>query len=143
MQVKIYETADDDKLRFAVIAARHNGDYVFCKHKERETLELPGGRREQGEDIIETARRELREETGALEFTINPVCAYSVTGSNRVNEDGSECFGMLFCAEITRFGEINSEIERTEPCSVLPENLTYPEIQPILFEEVCRRGASA
>ena len=59
MQVKIYETADDDKLRFAVIVARHNGNYVFCKHKERETLELPGGRREQGEDIIETARREL------------------------------------------------------------------------------------
>lgn len=120
MQVKIYETADDEKLRFAVIAARHNGNYVFRRHKERETLE-PGGRREQGGDIIETARRELREETGALDFTISPVCAYSVTGSNRLNECGAERIGMLFCAE----------------------NLTYREIQPILFEEACRRSASA
>lgn len=143
MQVKFYEKVDDEKLSFAVIVARHKGNYVFCKHKERETLELPGGRREQGEDLLETARRELREETGALDFTITPACVYSVTGANCVNESGEECFGALFCAEITRFGEIDSEIERIELCSVLPERLTYPEIQPILFDEACRRGVFA
>ena len=60
-------------LKFAVIIAKHNGKWVFCKHRERSTWEVPGGHREQGEDILETAKRELYEETGAINFEINPV----------------------------------------------------------------------
>ena len=37
-----------------------NGKWVFCKHKERDTFEVHGGHREFGEDIIETAKRELQ-----------------------------------------------------------------------------------
>ena len=78
-KVQFYDTVEDEKLRFAVIVAKTNGQYVFCKHKERNTLEVPGGHREPGEDILVTAKRELQEETGATEFTIRPVCVYSVT----------------------------------------------------------------
>jgi len=35
------------------------------------------------------------EETGASRFNIEPVCIYSVTGKNRVNEEGHETFGKL------------------------------------------------
>jgi len=38
---------------------------VFCKHKDRDTFEFPGGHREKDEKIEETAKRELWEETGA------------------------------------------------------------------------------
>ena len=38
--------------------------------------------REVGEDILETAKRELQEETGAIQFDIKPICVYSVTGKN-------------------------------------------------------------
>ena len=56
-----------------------------------------------GEDILETAKRELQEETGAIQFDINPICVYSVTGKNSVNETGEETFGLLCFAEIREF----------------------------------------
>ena len=64
-KVNFYDSIDDSMLKFAVIIAKHNGKWVFCKHRERSTWEVPGGHREQGEDILETAKRELYEETGA------------------------------------------------------------------------------
>lgn len=73
-------------MKFAVIISQRNGKWVFCKHKERDTYEAPGGHREVGEDILETAKRELQEETGATRFDIKPICVYSVTGKNSVNE---------------------------------------------------------
>ena len=78
MKVNFYDSINDSMLKFAVIIAKHNGKWVFCKHRERSTWEVPGGHREQGEDILETAKRELYEETGAINFEINPICIYSV-----------------------------------------------------------------
>lgn len=66
MEVKFYDNVDDDLLKFAVIISKSNGKWIFCKHKERETYEVPGGCREFGENIIDTAKRELKEETGAV-----------------------------------------------------------------------------
>ena len=136
--VRFYDTVEDEKLRFAVILAKTNGQYVFCKHKERNTLEIPGGHREPGEDILTTAKRELYEETGATEFTLTPVCVYSVTAPD--NFDGQETFGMIYTADITAFEpELHSEIEKTVIQSDLPDNWTYPEIQPLLLKEIERR----
>lgn len=140
MKVSFYENQDDSLLKFAVIISRSKGRWVLCKHRERDTFELPGGHRETGEPIWETARRELFEETGALEFTLTPVCVYSVTGRNRVNETGDETFGMLFCAEISSFAaELHSEIERVCFFDELPDAWTYPLIQPKLVREAQRR----
>ena len=77
--VRFYDTVDDSLLKFAVIVAKSNGKWVFCKHKERDTYECPGGHREEGEAIDDTAKRELYEETGAIDYAIQPVCIYSVT----------------------------------------------------------------
>ena len=127
-----YETTDDNLLKFAVIVAQSNGKQVFCK---RNTYECPGGHREAGEAIDDTAKRELCEETGAINYTIQPVCIYSVTAPD--NFDGKETFGKLYYAEIQSFeSELHSEIERVELFEKLPTNWTYPEIQPLLLKEV-------
>lgn len=140
--VRFYEEIADELLKFAVILTVHNGKWVWCKHRKRNTLEIPGGHREPGEDILFTAKRELYEETGALEYTIAPVCVYSVTAPD--NFDGAESFGMLYYADVARFeGELHSEIEKITLTDTLPDHLTYPEIQPKLLEEAVRRGFRA
>ena len=135
MKVKFYDEAEDSLLKFAVIVSKHNGKWVFCKHKERGTLEVPGGHREMGEKIEETAKRELYEETGAVDFTIKPICVYSVTSDSR------ETFGMLYFADINAFeSELHSEIEKIYLLDDLPSEWTYPLIQPKLIDEIIRRG---
>lgn len=137
--VKFYEEVDERLLKFAVIIAKTEGKYVFCKHKQRDTWEAPGGHREPGEKILETAKRELYEETGAVDFDIKPICAYSVIAED--NFDGEETFGMLYYADIRAFEkELHSEIEKIVITDKMPDVWTYPEIQPKLLKESKERG---
>lgn len=137
MGVNFYDKTEDNLLKFAVIVSKSDGKWVFCKHKSRNTLEVPGGHREPNENIIDTARRELVEETGAIDFDLKPVCVYSVTNKN--NSDSEETFGLLCYAEIHSFGEIHSEIEKIIITDELPTNWTYPSIQPFLIKELENR----
>lgn len=129
IQVNFYKTGEipDEKLKYAVVAARYKGKWIFCRHKKRTTWEIPGGHREAGEVIEETARRELYEETGAVDFELFPVSIYGV------NE-----YGMLFFANIQKLGDIPNTSEIAEICcnDTLPKNCTYPAIQPYLLHEV-------
>ena len=141
VEVQFYDSVDDSLLKFAVIISKANGKWVFCKHRERDTYEVPGGHREENETILETAKRELREETGAVDFEIKPICVYSVKGKTRVNENiNDESFGMLFVAHIASFENINSEIEKFIIVDELVDNWTYPLIQPKLIAEAEKRG---
>lgn len=119
----------DQLLKFAVIAARYQGKWVFCRHKQRSTWEIPGGHREPGEKISETARRELQEETGAVTADIRPLAVYGVS------RDSATSYGMLYYAEITILEPLNETVEIGEIllADSLPCELTYPAIQPHLF----------
>ena len=140
MDIKFYEQVDDKLLKFAVVISQHKGQWVFCKHKDRDTYEIPGGHRESNESILQTAKRELCEETAALQFDISPVCVYSVTGKNRVNKTGEETYGMLFFADIKTFEtKIHSEMESISFFHSFPSEWTYPLIQPFLIREYLRR----
>ena len=129
MHVTFHKPAEiaDSLLKYAVIAARYQEKWVFCRHKQRSTWEIPGGHREPGETIEETARRELYEETGALDAEIRPICVYGATK-----------YGMLFFADIKMLGNLPKESEIGEICfaDMLPDELTYPHIQPYLYTKV-------
>lgn len=136
--IDFYETVADELLAFAVIIAKTEDKWVFCKHKERDTYEVPGGHREPGERILDTAKRELYEETGAIDFEITPICVYSV---DRGGNGTGESFGMLYYADIKDFEpELHSEIEKILITDELVTDWTYPEIQPKLLAEAEKRG---
>ena len=139
VKVKFYDSVEDSLLKFAVIIAKTEGKWVFCKHKDRDTYEIPGGHREVGEDILDTAKRELYEETGAVDFDIRPLFVYSVTAKDNFN--GVETFGMVYYADIKCFEkELHSEIEKIIITEKPVDNWTYPLIQPKMLEEAWRRG---
>lgn len=139
VEVKFYDKVDDKLLKYAVIIAKINGKWIFCKHKERDTYEIPGGHREPGENILDAAKRELYEETGAIKYKIKPVCVYSVTFLNDLNPE--ETFGMLYFADVFELEkELHSEIEKIIITETLPDNWTYPLIQPKLIDEAKIRG---
>ena len=139
IEVKFYDEVDDSLLKFAVIIAKSDNKWVFCKHQQRNTYEVPGGHREPGELIDDTAKRELYEETGATDYTLRRVCVYSVTAAD--NYSSEETFGMLYYADIFAFEkELHSEIEKIIITDRLVNDWTYPLIQPKLIEEARRRG---
>ena len=134
IDVKFYGQCpvSDDTIGFAVIAARLGNKWLLCRHKERNTWEIPGGHHEFGETIDQAARRELFEETGARKYTLHRLYAYSVT------TDGEISYGMLYLADIEELGALpeDSEIGEVKLFDILPDNLTYPEIQTPLYHRV-------
>ena len=134
-EIKFYElnSINNSQLKFAVIVSNYNGKWIYCKHKERTTWEIPGGHIEIGEMPIQAAKRELREETGAIEFDLEPVCIYSVKRDIEIS------YGLLCYATINKLGELHDKgIEKIYFFDNEPQNLTYPDIQPQLFDRVLK-----
>ena len=135
--VHFYEEAPAGaRQKYAVIIAKHEGKLLWCRHKERDTWEVPGGHIEPGETAIEAAARELQEETGATDFTIAPVCWYRL----HFNDGGLGSISLLCAAEVHALSELHSEIAEIRTFEGVPTDLTYPDIQPYLLAEAIRRG---
>lgn len=132
MSVNFYEEARDSELKFAVVAARYDNQWLLCRKKGSDTWELPGGHREEGETIHAAARRELWEETGAKGFQLEPVAAYSY------EYEGRKDIGALFFADIWDLGDAPADFEMEEAglFDAMPENMSYPTIQPYLMGRV-------
>ncbi|EQB90413.1 8-oxo-dGTP pyrophosphatase MutT (NUDIX family)/NTP pyrophosphatase (non-canonical NTP hydrolase) [Clostridium punense] len=132
LKVNFYDlnSVEEDKLKFAVIAAEYKDKWILVKHKERETWEIPGGHREERENICVTASRELIEETGAKDFSMIPICIYSV------DRGEGESYGQLFYSKVHHLGKLPEfEIDEIKLFDNIPENLTYPLIQPHLLKK--------
>jgi 8-oxo-dGTP diphosphatase len=121
----------DSKLTYSVISAKFEGKWIFVRHQNRITWEVSGGHIENGETSLEAAKRELFEETGALKFNIECIATYSV------KTDGDTGWGRLYIADVSELGPIPdiSEIAEISFSDHLPELLTYPDIQPHLFNK--------
>jgi len=133
-EVKFFNPAyrPNIKLTYSVIAAKYGNTWLFVRHHKRDTWEIPGGHIEEDETSEKAARRELMEETGAVDFKIECVATYSVL------KDGEIGFGRLYLAEISSLGPVpdSSEIAELKMMDSLPDNLTHPDIQPHLYQRI-------
>ncbi len=119
-------------LQYVVVAARCQDKWIFVRHKQRNTWEIPGGHIEAGETIAAAAKRELWEETGAVNANICPVCIYGV------DHNGNISYGALMFAMISEWEPLPESFEMAERIlsDKLPAELTYPDIQPALYAKI-------
>ena len=74
MIINFHELNNSENLKFSVIFAIDQDGFVYVRHQDRSTWEMPGGHIEAGETALEAANRELIEETGAKGFKIVEIC---------------------------------------------------------------------
>ena len=119
--------------QYAILIAKENGQFLWCRQKGKTTWEIPGGHIEPGESPAEAARRELFEETGAEDFTIRPIFDCEAGGT-----------GVVFLAEVFRRGEIpESEMEEVRLADEIPGEWSWPCLHPRILAEYRRLFESA
>ena len=129
---RVHPLGELGNYRYSTIFARHWDRWLLCRHRERDTYETAGGHIEPGETPLQAARRELFEETGALEYDITPLFDYAV------HTAGELSCGQVFFARVLELGELpeGSEMREVRLFEALPPNVTYPAIYSVVFEEV-------
>ena len=109
--------------KYVITLSRMNGHLLMSRHRARTTWQNQGGHIEPGETPMEAARRELYEESGALEYKIAPLCDYRFFHGN----------AMVFVVKVLKLGKLpQSEMAEVRTFSKMPENLTYPDAGPEL-----------
>jgi len=119
---------DDAELTYVVMGARYGEKWIFVRHRERKSWELPAGHIEPGEGPDRAAVRELYEEAGVVNSSLRIVSDY------RVTDGGKSAYGRLYCADVKELEPLpEHEIEEIKLSDELPSHLTYPEVQTLLF----------
>ncbi len=139
--IKNHIAGSIDNIGFVAIESEFNGKWVLCFHKRRGKWEVPGGHVDEGETPLVAAKRELYEETGAIEFDIVPVWDYEL-----FNDDGTlHNNGRVYFAKIHKFEELPkiTEMEKIEFFDKLPINVTYDRDQMISMLNQAKKYATA
>lgn len=119
--------------KYVVVCSRYQNKWLLSRHRKRDTWETQGGHIEPGETPMETARRELYEESGVQDAEIYPVCDYYG------HDATSHANGMVFLAVIHQLGELpESEMKEVRLFDEMPEKLTYPQVTPLLCAEAAK-----
>ena len=146
---------EDWQLKYVVVAAVYENKLVFCKHKLRNTVELPGGHIEEGETPEAAAIRELYEETGIESIgRMQPIAPYHACDAKNPFKGG---YGMLFAAQVKELPKTmpDFEMEKIELLRILPykeegrwiypelpQNLTYFDIYNVLLYYIRRMAVN-
>lgn len=134
LQCKVYPLDSLKPLRFVVVCSFYKGRMLLSYHRDHQSWETQGGHIEQGETPEEAARRELFEESGVNDAEMIPVCDYYAYDS-----EGSSN-GRVYAAVIHTLGQLPpNEMSKVQTFESFPDNLTYPYVTPVLFQEAVRK----
>jgi 8-oxo-dGTP diphosphatase len=118
----------ESDLTYVVMAASFRREWIFVRHRNRKSWEMPAGHIEPGESADQAAVRELYEEAGVVSSAMTHLCDYSVTAGGKTE------FGRLYRASVGEMEEVTEyEIAEILLSENLPPQLTYPEVQTVLF----------
>ncbi len=135
LEVKLYPKefeVEDQDLGFVIVVSRYKDKWVFVQHKERDEWELPGWHRENWESILDWAKRELWEETGAVDYDIEHWAYWSL-----IDLKWKKVFWAIFFAEIENlWDKPESEIAKVEFFDDIPKKLTYPNVHQPIYEMI-------
>jgi len=104
-----YPKNENEDAQIALIIPRYQGKWLYINYEGRKTFTFPTGYRKENESLADAADRVLREESGALDFSVWPVSAFGA-----LQKDGT-VHGELFFADIRQMGRVLSE-KVTERC---------------------------
>jgi 8-oxo-dGTP diphosphatase len=139
MKCTVYSLGKLLNYKYVVTFVRFKNKWVICKHKNRCTWETSGGHIEMSELPLDAAKRELYEETGAVDFDIIPVCDYWACDEPHETDNITWSNGQVFLAYIKEIGPLpESEMECIDLFDVFPRNLTYPDITNKLLPYVIK-----
>ena len=114
--------------KYVVVMSKYQGKILLSRHRDRTTWETQGGHIEAGETPMDAARRELYEESGAVDFDIRPIFDYWA------GDENGGASGQVFAAQIRTLGPMpKSEMAEVRAFDEVPPNVTYPAITPELF----------
>jgi len=121
----------ESKLTYVVIGARLGEKWIFVRHRDRSTWEMPAGHIEEGESAGMAAARELYEEAGVTGSVMEHNSDYEVTVGSKTE------YGRLYSAVVKEIeSRLRFETEEIILLDRLPPDLTYPEVQTVLFSRL-------
>lgn len=139
MVCKAYPFGSLKQYKYALILSEYQGKFLLSRHKERTTWETQGGHIEPGETPLEAAKRELFEESGAVDFELMPLCDCRAGDLNTDHWDN----GIVYRAVIRKLSPLpESEMAEVQQFDTFPKNLTYPEIVSLLFNALRKETES-
>ncbi len=105
-------------VKHVLVICRYDGKWLLTNHKER-GLEFPGGKVEAGEPLMEAAKRELYEETGAI------VDSLTYIGQYEVDCKGVSFYKNIYFGHVKRFEERPHYFETNGPVFLqqFPKNI--------------------
>jgi 8-oxo-dGTP diphosphatase len=122
-------TIEAGRLNYVVVAARYLDHWIFVRHRKRSSWEMVSGHIEAGEPADQAALRELAEEAGVLDSSIQALCDYEV------EVGGKREYGRFYGAVVHALDpRLEHEIEEVVLAESLPAELTYPEVHSHLFQ---------
>jgi 8-oxo-dGTP diphosphatase len=130
LELRLGAPPDEQVTRLHVVALDGDGLVVVCRSVE-EWRFLPGGRREEGESLAETARRELREEAGCeVVGAIGPVFAFQCATSRNPRPHRP-----YFPHPVSAWGYAVARVELTGPPAIPDDGEAVVEVRRLPVAE--------